>query len=117
MLGKDQTPLASFMEICIKRITCSTKAGYARSISMTAGMETVSLPIGAPPLKRKREISRPPTRKSKVNSSTSHPSPSANQRRLVSWFENAANTRAGGDGYVRSTLKVLWTTGRWFAVV
>ena len=62
---------------------------------------------GAPPLKRKREISRPPTRKSRVNSPTSQPSPSANQRRLVPWFENAANTRTGGDGYVRSMLKVL----------
>ncbi len=73
----------------------------------------VSLPIGGPPLKRKREVSWPPTRKSRVNSLTSQPSPSANQRRLVAWFENAANTRAGGDGYTRSMLKVLWTTELW----
>lgn len=58
--------------------------------------------IGAPPPSRKRVRSKPPTRKSRVNSSTAKPGPSANQRRLVPGSANAAKTRAGGRRRARA---------------
>ena len=45
-----------------------------------------------------------------MNSSTSEPLSSANQRRLVAGSAKAENTRAGDAGYPRSILNVLWTT-------
>src|SRR6266566_4878244 len=59
-----------------------------------------------------RSVSRPPTRKSMSRPIGASSVPPPNQRDLRLGSAQAAKTRAGGQSYVRSVVKVEWTTDR-----